>query len=31
MRFAKIIFFVAGIYGLLILGPIYFMEDKIGK
>lgn len=31
MRFAKIVFFVAGIYGLLILAPIYFMEDKIGR
>ncbi len=24
-------FFVAGIYGLPILTPIYFMEDKIGR
>jgi hypothetical protein len=31
MRFAKIVFFVAGIYGLLILAPIYFMEGKIGR
>ena len=31
MRFAKIVFFVAGIYGLLILAPIYFMENKIGR
>jgi hypothetical protein len=31
MKFAKIVFFVAGIYGLLILGPIYFMEGKIGR
>ena len=31
MRFAKIVFFVAGIYGLLILSPIYFMESKIGR
>jgi len=31
MRFAKIVFFVAGIYGLLILTPIYFMEGKIGR
>ena len=31
MRFAKIVFFVAGIYGLLILSPIYFMENKIGR
>jgi hypothetical protein len=31
MRFAKIVFFVAGIYGLLVLTPLYFMEDKIGQ
>jgi hypothetical protein len=31
MRFAKTVFLVAGIYGLLILGPIYFMEGKIGR
>jgi hypothetical protein len=31
MKFAKIIFLVAGIYGLLILSPIYFMEGKIGR
>jgi hypothetical protein len=30
MRFAKIVFLVAGIYGVLILTPIYFMEDRIG-
>lgn len=31
MRFAKTVFFIAGIYGLLILTPIYFMEGKIGR
>ena len=31
MKFAKIVFFIAGIYGLLILAPIYFMENKIGR
>ena len=31
MRFAKIVFLIAGIYGLLILTPIYFMEGKIGR
>ena len=31
MRFAKIVFLVAGIYGLLILAPIYFMENAIGQ
>jgi len=31
VRFAKIVFRIAGIYGLLILAPIYFMENKIGR
>jgi hypothetical protein len=31
MRFAKIVFLVAGIYGVLILTPIYFMEGRIGQ
>ena len=31
MRFAKIVFLVAGIEGLLILSPMYFLEDKIGR
>lgn len=31
MRFAKIIFLVAGIYGLLTLAPGYFMENIIGR
>ena len=31
MRFAKIVFLIAGIYGLLILSPIYFMDNKIGR
>lgn len=31
MRFAKIVFYAAGIYGLLILTPIYFMEGRIGR
>jgi hypothetical protein len=31
VKFAKIVFRVAGIYGLLILTPIYFMENKIGR
>lgn len=30
MKFAKIVFLVAGIYGLLILSPLYFMENRIG-
>ena len=31
MRFAKIGFLVAGIYGLLTLAPIYLMEKTIGE
>jgi len=31
MRFAKVVFIVAGIHGLLILAPIYFMENTIGQ
>jgi hypothetical protein len=31
MRFAKIVFLVAGIQGLLIVPPLYFMEDRIGR
>jgi hypothetical protein len=31
MRFAKIVFLVAGIYGLLVLTPVYFLEDTIGR
>jgi hypothetical protein len=31
MRFAKIVFWVAGIWGFLILTPLYFMFDLIGR
>jgi hypothetical protein len=31
VKFAKIVFRVAGTYGLLVLTPIYFMENKIGR
>jgi hypothetical protein len=31
MRFARIVFLVAGIYGLLVLSPIYFMEGAIAR
>jgi len=31
MKFARIVFLVAGIYGLLVLTPIYFLEDAIGQ
>lgn len=31
MRFSKIVFWVAGIWGLLIFIPLYFMFDLIGQ
>jgi hypothetical protein len=30
MRFARIVFLVAGIYGLIVLVPQFFLERKIG-
>ncbi len=31
MKFAKIVFWSAGIWGLLLLTPLYFMFDRIGR
>jgi hypothetical protein len=31
MRFARWVFGVAGIYGLVLLVPFYFLEDRIGR
>lgn len=31
MKFARIVFRVAGIYGLLVLFPQYFMEQQLGR
>jgi|SRR5208283_3308281 len=31
MRFARIVFWIAGIWGLVILTPLYFMFDVIGR
>ena len=31
MRFAKIVFWVAGIWGLLVITPLYFMFDLISR
>jgi vacuolar-type H+-ATPase subunit I/STV1 len=31
MKFAKIVFLIAGIWGVLILTPLYFMFDLIGR
>jgi hypothetical protein len=31
MRFARIVFLIAGIYGLVVMLPQYFLEDRIGR
>ncbi|HJQ68996.1 MAG TPA: hypothetical protein VKA70_08490 [Blastocatellia bacterium] len=31
MRFAKVIFLIAGIYGLVVVLPQYFLEEKTGR
>jgi uncharacterized NAD-dependent epimerase/dehydratase family protein len=31
MKFARRVFLVAGIYGLLVLTPLYFLEGMIGR
>ena len=31
MKFAKRVFTVAGIYGLIVILPLYFLEEKIGR
>ncbi|MGP0017123.1 MAG: hypothetical protein ACLPHP_01030 [Candidatus Sulfotelmatobacter sp.] len=31
MKFAKVVFWIAGIWGVLILAPLYFMFDGIGR
>ena len=31
MRFAKIVFWISGIWGLLVITPLYFMFDLIGR
>jgi hypothetical protein len=31
MRFAKVVFWVAGIWGILVITPLYFIFDLIGK
>jgi hypothetical protein len=31
MRFARIVFRIAGVYGVLVLLPQYFMEQQIGR
>jgi len=31
MKFAKVVFWVAGIWGVLVIAPLYFLFDLIGK
>jgi hypothetical protein len=31
MKFAKVVFWVAGIWGVLVITPLYFMFDLVGK
>jgi hypothetical protein len=31
MKFASRLYLIAGIYGLLVLPPIYFLEERIGR
>ena len=31
MKFARIIFLIAGVYGLVVMLPQYFLEDRIGR
>jgi len=31
MRFAKIVFWIAGIWGILVLTPLYFIFEMIGR
>jgi hypothetical protein len=31
MKFAKIVFIIAGIWGVLVLSPLYFIFDLIGR
>lgn len=31
MKFAKRVFLIAGIYGLIVVLPMYFLEDKTGR
>jgi hypothetical protein len=31
MRFAKTVFFVAGLWGLVVLTPLYFTADLVGR
>lgn len=30
MNFSKWVFLIAGVYGILLVGPMYFMEERMG-
>lgn len=31
MKFAKVLFLIAGVWGVLVITPLYFLFDKIGR
>jgi hypothetical protein len=31
MRFARAVFRIAGVYGLIVLLPLYFLEERLGR
>lgn len=31
MKFARLVFMIAGIWGLVVLFPMYFLEERIGR
>jgi drug/metabolite transporter (DMT)-like permease len=31
MKFARTVFYIAGVYGLIVLAPQYFLEEKNGR
>ena len=31
LKFAKVVFWVAGVWGLIVLTPLYFLYDSIGR
>jgi hypothetical protein len=31
MTLARLVFNIAGVYGLLVLPPLYFLEERIGR
>lgn len=31
MKFARLLFLIAGVYGLIVILPLYFLEERIGR